>query len=88
MKLTIDQIFPRKRKRDFSDNGKYGDGKVYKVPGYNDNENMWEFLCQIGLIKMPINMKTPLSLINKVQAKTQVSTAGTGATDSSDGIIK
>ena len=41
LKLTIDRIFPRKR---------YNPNKiekVYKVNGYDDYSNMWEFLCQL-----------------------------------------
>lgn len=27
------------------------DEKFYHVDGYEDNENIWDFVCQIGLIK-------------------------------------
>lgn len=46
LKLTVDKVFPRKSK-DFGaaeTNGR-------KVPGYEDSENMWEPLCQIGIVR-------------------------------------
>jgi len=51
-RLTIDQIFPRKRKMDF-----ITDSSIYRVTGYSDIENMWEQLYQIGIVRVPINYK-------------------------------
>jgi len=53
-KLTIDQIFPRKRV--FTTCCMPPKEKVYKVEGYNDYENMWEFMCQLVTPKMPTNI--------------------------------
>eukprot|EP00826_Nyctotherus_ovalis_P045888 TRINITY_DN5119_c0_g2_i1.p1 TRINITY_DN5119_c0_g2~~TRINITY_DN5119_c0_g2_i1.p1 ORF type:complete len:119 (-),score=30.55 TRINITY_DN5119_c0_g2_i1:173-529(-) len=46
LKLTVDKVFPRKSK-DLSATEANG----RKVPGYEDSENMWELLCQIGIVK-------------------------------------
>lgn len=27
----------------------FTDSIIYPVPGYKDNENMWDFVCQIGI---------------------------------------
>ena len=53
LKLTIDQIFPPKRRRENAD------AKVHKVPGYSDTENMWELLCQLGANKGVTSVKGP-----------------------------
>jgi len=43
--MTVDIIFPRKRRVDLATDNLE---QIYKVTNYSDNENMWEFLCQIG----------------------------------------
>ncbi len=43
LKLTVDVIFPRKRRDPVSG----VKDRVYKVEGYNDYENMWELICQL-----------------------------------------
>eukprot|EP00826_Nyctotherus_ovalis_P065254 TRINITY_DN9586_c0_g3_i1.p1 TRINITY_DN9586_c0_g3~~TRINITY_DN9586_c0_g3_i1.p1 ORF type:complete len:143 (-),score=30.20 TRINITY_DN9586_c0_g3_i1:110-538(-) len=47
LKLTVDAVFPRKR-RDFWQ--RPGTDAVHKVSGYSDYENMWE---QIGDLSLP-----------------------------------
>lgn len=64
MKLTIDQIFPRKR---FSTRKQ--PPKMYPVPNYSDTENMWEFLCQIGIAKAPSSLKTTTTSLYKTIGK-------------------
>lgn len=51
----MDQVFPRKRKQDFG----YIEPSIYKVTGYSDTENMWEYLHQIGIVKGPASQKAP-----------------------------
>ena len=60
LKLTVDQIFPRKRK-DFIPS----DASCYKVTGYTDNENMWEYICQIGMVKTQADYKVATSCLYK-----------------------
>jgi len=52
LRLTVDRIFPRKCK-DFS----ILEPNIYKVPGYSDTENMWELLCQIGILRVQTDTK-------------------------------
>jgi hypothetical protein len=52
LRLTIDQAFPRKKRVDF-----IWDSSIYRVTGYLDIENMWEQLCQIGIVKVPASYK-------------------------------
>lgn len=61
LKLTVDQIFPRKRKTDFIE------PTIYKVSGYSDSENMWEYLHQIGIVKNPDNYKATASTLSRLQ---------------------
>ena len=39
LKLTLDQIFPKKTKMNELE-------KQFPVEGYSDNENLWEYVCQ------------------------------------------
>ena len=50
LKLTIDQMFPRKRRAEPIN-------VYHKVPEYLDYENMWEYMCQIGMVKTTILRK-------------------------------
>ena len=52
LKLTVDQVFPRKSK-DWVGN----EQSNYSVKGYSNNENMWEYLIQIGIVKTSPNNK-------------------------------
>ena len=62
LKLTIDQLFPKKCKNDTIETNISN----YKVTGYEDNENMWEYLLQIGTVKVLANSKIATSNIYKV----------------------
>ena len=44
LKLTVDILFPRKRKVDMIE-------KVFSVTNYSDSENMWEYSHQIGVTR-------------------------------------
>ena len=45
-RLTIDKIFNTRYSREcFDENGKYK--SRFKLDGYNDEENVFEFLCNI-----------------------------------------
>lgn len=61
LRLTVDQVFPRKRKIE----PLVYEPSIYKVTGYPDNENMWEYLCQIGIIKATANYKTATANLYK-----------------------
>ena len=61
LKLTVDQIFPRKRKIEFN----IPEVSPHRVDDYSDTENMWEYLCQIGIVKVPINYKSGSYTIHK-----------------------
>lgn len=66
MKLTIDVIFPRKR---------FGyrcqPNKIYRIEKYSDNENLWEYLCQIGMVKVQANYKVSTASLYKSNGKSQ-----------------
>ena len=74
LKLTVDQIFPRRIWRNFPDNEFEGRKieRFHRVPKYGDFDNMWEFLCQIGIIKT--NTKAMLNMTTKSLSKPQPST--------------
>ncbi len=60
MKLTIDQVFPPRRRRDsISREIAQKLQRVYRVAGYPDDENMWECLCQLGAPAVPRPAKAP-----------------------------
>ncbi len=61
LRMTADQIFPRKRKEATQET--YTSG--YKVPGYTDTENMWEYLCQIGIVRTATNYKASTASLYK-----------------------
>eukprot|EP00826_Nyctotherus_ovalis_P065584 TRINITY_DN9642_c0_g2_i1.p2 TRINITY_DN9642_c0_g2~~TRINITY_DN9642_c0_g2_i1.p2 ORF type:complete len:162 (-),score=31.32 TRINITY_DN9642_c0_g2_i1:68-553(-) len=48
LKLTVDQVFPRRRKFDNFTT----EPTIYRVDGYSNYENMWEYLHQIGIVKV------------------------------------
>ena len=60
LKLTVDKIFPRKR-NDFIGT----DTSMHKVIGYLDSENMWEYLYQIGIVRIQADYKVATSSIYK-----------------------
>ena len=46
-RLTIDKVFDTKYSQDVIDeNGKYK--SKYKLDGFNDEENVFEFLCNVN----------------------------------------
>ena len=55
-KLTVDKVFPRKK---LNPNIRE---KTYPINGYNDYENMWEYLCQLSPIKIPNNGQKPFCI--------------------------
>lgn len=65
MKLTVDQIFPKKRNPQIQEIT----SSFYKVTNYSDTENMWEYLCQIGMVRAPINIKASTSSLYKMPLK-------------------
>ncbi|MDR3549366.1 MAG: hypothetical protein P4M11_14065 [Candidatus Pacebacteria bacterium] len=61
MKLTLDQVFPRRHWRNTSGASDSEGRKVewtHPVKNHADGENMWEFLCQIGLVRSVPRMRT------------------------------
>jgi len=66
MKLTLDLVFPRKRKMEYN----FVEPSIYKVAGYSDTENMWEYMHQIGIIKGPVNGKAPVYNLCRLQQNT------------------
>ena len=63
LRLTVDQVLPRKR-------AIMQDISPYKVTGYSNTENMWEYLTQIGAGKfLTNNYKTAMTNILKMQNK-------------------
>lgn len=75
LKITIDQIFPRKRWNGNFENDKKIE-RFHRVPKYFDYENMWEFICQIGFIKR--NPKN-ISFLNSQRATSVVQSNLMGA---------
>ena len=71
LKLTVDLVFPRKRKRDPNEPNPPPEilPSIYKVTGYPDVENMWEYLCQIGIVKAPTNYKAATATLYKSATK-------------------
>jgi len=61
LKLTVDQVFPRKRRTDSIE------PSIYKVSGYSDYENMWEYLHRIGIVKNPENYRSTASTLVRLQ---------------------
>ena len=72
LKLTVDQIFPRKRWRNMENEieGKKIE-RFHPVPKYGDFDNLWEFLCQIGIVKT--NAKAMINIATKSLSKPPVS---------------
>ena len=64
-KLTIDQIFPPKHKIEKL-------SVAYKVDGYSDQENMWEYLTQIGTVKVITDYKTATSNLYKTNKRSSL----------------
>jgi hypothetical protein len=50
-RLTIDVVFPHKRRREGPETYDASLPSPYPVPGYSDLDNLWECLCQIGIFK-------------------------------------
>ena len=70
-KLTVDTIFPKKKKKeeDPQSNG----CKPLSVLGYRDDENMWEFIVQIGFLKTTtISRKQETDFTNAKNVKENV----------------
>ena len=44
LKLSVDLVFQKKKSQNENI-------QAYKVDGYNDLENMWEFVCKLGFTK-------------------------------------
>ena len=46
----MDVIFPKKKKKE----AETAAPKLYSVDGYSDDDNMWDYITQIGLVKVPM----------------------------------
>ena len=69
LRMTLDIIFPRKKKKEFNEFSQVIDYSPYPVENYPDNENMWEYLTQIGIVRAPTNYKAATSSLFKQTAK-------------------
>jgi hypothetical protein len=55
LKLSVDMIFPKKKKTGVMEDvplaspSAVGAQIVFPVSGYPDNQNMWEFICNLGI---------------------------------------
>ena len=47
LRLTVDEIFPTDYEKDWLDENKNYKSK-FSVEGYDDKENMWEFVCDLN----------------------------------------
>ncbi len=61
LRLTADQIFPRRRSPPVPEEYR----SIYKVTGYSETENMWEYMCQIGFVKAQRDYKTATASLYK-----------------------
>ena len=77
LRLTVDEIFPTDYEKDWLDENKNYKSK-FSVEGYDDKENMWEFVCDLnknencgknGEIKKKINKKKKKHNNNKNKEK-------------------
>lgn len=47
----MDVVFPKKKKKETE----AMPPKMFSVEGYKDDDNMWDYITQIGLIKVPMS---------------------------------
>ncbi len=80
--MTIDQIFPRRRRKDLNCY------HSHHVPHHDDQLNMWEYLCQIGMIRAPPNIKTATSSLYKLLNKAPGTVTAGGESGFSSGGAK
>ena len=72
LKLTVDIIFSKKRTKDYWTKPDIENN--YKVTGYNDNENMWEFIVDISVLQKKQKAKCSFKTVEVIPS---ASTTGT-----------
>ena len=65
--MTVDVVFPKKKKKEVDGECPTPSEENFPMDGYSNDENLWEYLCQIGILRNPPPQKS--TLFTKTLAK-------------------